>query len=147
MTSDTSTTQDHLFPLHAAIGTPPAGKSCGRLANGFPDLAIQQAVFDGDVEDPQLLDAARAVCASCPVLGDCRLYAEDSLDDTTFLAGATATERRRLHGRAARARHRKQVVTSMRAAGITIPEISFYSGYPIRTIEADLARQARDGGI
>ncbi|GIE32249.1 hypothetical protein Ait01nite_052940 [Actinoplanes italicus] len=147
MTPATNPTQDHLYPLLTAIGTPPAGQKCGRLASGFPDLTVQQAVFDGDVEDPRLLDAARAVCTSCPVLSDCRLYAEASLDQTTFLAGETATERASRQGRTARARHRRQVVRSMRAAGVTIPEISFYSGYPMRTIEADVAQRTRADAV
>ncbi|MGN9778580.1 WhiB family transcriptional regulator [Micromonospora sp. H33] len=130
---------DLLYPLLAAVGVPPQGGACGRSAPAFPDGSTQQAVFDGDVEDPALLAAARAVCASCPSLEACTVYAAESLDKTTFLAGLTATEREAFRRRSERTLHRRTVVERMRAENITASEISFYTQYPMRSVELDMA--------
>ncbi|MEU8186720.1 WhiB family transcriptional regulator [Micromonospora carbonacea] len=96
-------------------------------------------MFDGDVEDPAWIAAARAVCTSCPSLVACTAYAATSLDKTTFLAGLTATEREAVRRRSERTLHRKAVVKRMRAEKVIASEISFYTQYPMRSVELDMA--------
>lgn len=107
---------------------------------------MQQAVFDGEAESADLIAAARRVCATCPVLRECQVYAEESLDESTFLAGQTADERSADLRRAATTRHRRTVVDRMATAGVSHKEISFYTEYPLRSIEADVARAAASSG-
>ena len=133
---------DYLYAELTAAGNPPQGGACAGQIVGFPDAQVQQGVFDGEVDDAGLLDVARAACAASPVLDACRQFADDSLDEHTFLAGMTAAERSRSSRRALRTRHRKTVVQRMRATGVTVAEIMFYTGYPTRSIEADLAELA-----
>ncbi|OXM50612.1 hypothetical protein CFP71_27060 [Amycolatopsis thailandensis] len=135
---------DYFYPELTAIAVAPRGGVCSSEVTGFSDRQVQQAVFDGENDDPGLLANARATCAACPALAACRQFAEVSLDDTTFLAGTTAEERSRAARRAPRTRHRRAVVERMRKAGVTIPDITFYTGYPTRSVEADLARSERD---
>ncbi|WP_427888648.1 WhiB family transcriptional regulator [Kribbella sp. GL6] len=137
-----STALDTLYPPLTAVGTPPPSGSCARLAGDFTDQATQQAVFDGDVDAPALVAAARRVCATCPVLRECRTYAEDSLDQFTFLAGRSAEERATGRRRATTTQHRRTIVGRMRAAGISSKEISFYTSYPLRSVEGDAAHLA-----
>ncbi|MGW1447618.1 WhiB family transcriptional regulator [Micromonospora sp. NPDC002411] len=143
MPSSKHTAEDLLYPLLTAVGEPPHTGFCGLLAPGFPDMRTQQAVFDGDSEDLPLLAAARAVCASCPSLEDCTVYATESMDNTTFLAGLSATEREAIRRRSERTLHRRAVVRRMRAEDVTAAEVSFYTGYPLRSIELDMAGLAR----
>ncbi|MGK5675146.1 WhiB family transcriptional regulator [Micromonospora sp. URMC 106] len=96
-------------------------------------------MFDGDLEDLPLLAAARAVCASCQSLKDCTVYATESMDKTTFLAGLTAAEREAVRRRSERTIHRRTVVGRMRAENVTASEVSFYTEYPLRSIELDMA--------
>jgi WhiB family redox-sensing transcriptional regulator len=124
-----------------ATGTPPLTGSCGRPAAGFPNRQEQQAVFDGEIDNPALLAVARSVCAACPVRAACQRFADDSLDDTTFLAGKTAAERARARRRSTLTLRRKTVVGRMREAGVTVPEIVFYTGFSKRSVESD--RRAR----
>jgi hypothetical protein len=134
---------DYLYAELTAVGTPPQGGLCAGQIEGFPDRRIQQAVYDGEVEDPDPLDVARRTCRTCPVLADCHRFADDSLDETTFLAGMTAAERSQTTRRPARTRHRKAVVLQLRGAGVTVPEIAFYTQNSTRSIEADMAEFTR----
>lgn len=75
---------------------PPAGRgACARWCpDHFVSGEVQQAAFDGDPLVPlRDIAAARAVCRSCPLLEACHRYANESGDEYTFLAGATAAER------------------------------------------------------
>ncbi|WP_123744637.1 WhiB family transcriptional regulator [Saccharothrix texasensis] len=142
MSTPKRSNSDHLYPELTAVGTPPLGGTCTDQVAAFPDHQTQQAVFDGEFDDPDLLDAARGTCASCPVLAACRRYADDGLDDTTFLAGTTAMERSRAHRRSTKTRRRKAVVARMREAGVTVDEIVFYTKFSKRSIEGDIAELA-----
>ncbi|MGX1614786.1 hypothetical protein ACWIF8_12925 [Micromonospora chalcea] len=67
------------------------------------------------------------------------VYAAESLDKTTFLAGLTAAEREADRRRSDRTLHRRKIVGRMRAENVTASEVSFYTRYPLRSIELDMA--------
>ena len=54
--------------------------------------------FPVSEEDPQV-DAAKQVCAACPVLDDCLAYALSTNQTEGVWGGMTGTERRRLRRR------------------------------------------------
>lgn len=76
--------------------TPPDGG--GACATHDPSLfetpRRQQLAFDGEALDPARdYPAARAMCTACSLLKACRKYADDSLEEHTFIAGMTPAER------------------------------------------------------
>ncbi|MFC1417305.1 WhiB family transcriptional regulator [Streptacidiphilus cavernicola] len=84
--------------LYAAIEpiAPPVGTgSCTEHDPvRFASPGRQQKAFDGEAEDPEKdYPAARALCLGCPLLEDCRDYADRSGEGHTFLAGQTAEQR------------------------------------------------------
>ena len=77
---------------HVCVGEIPAYGACSRVTP--LERRLLQPVWDGDSEKASLVERARKICLSCPVLESCRRYASDNLVEDGFLAGLTATQRR-----------------------------------------------------
>lgn len=75
----------------------------GRAACRREDPELFFPIGRDDVERPEV-DAAKEVCARCPVLDECLAYALATRQPDGIWGGLTTTERRALARRRARAR-------------------------------------------
>jgi hypothetical protein len=136
--------------LHLALEpiTPPPGPGACATHDPvrFASPQRQQAAFDGDPINPmEDYKAARAICLKCPVLADCRRYAEDGREEYTFLAGLSPDQRRaRRHKQAEIAKRRLQV-DALRALGAPTSVIADLVGRDPSLVRADLRTPKQHG--
>lgn len=150
---DTDTFIDTTAPenLYVALEpiTPPAGTAaCAAYDRGrFASPQRQQAAFDGKPVDPAAdYQAARAICLGCPLLAACRRYAEDSLDEVTFLAGLSPGQRRAHRCKKNEVAKRRLQVDALRALGAPTSVIAELVGRDPSLVRGDLralGQQAR----
>lgn len=120
---------------------PPAGDAaCGEYHSTLFDSPERQwAVFNDDPVNPKVdYPAALALCSSCPILTECRQYALDSREEDTFLAGMTASDRRRLFTKRTEVAKRRRQVEVLHRIGAPTPVIAELLGRDPSLVRRDL---------
>jgi transcription factor WhiB len=115
-----ATTAPEILYLALEPVTPPNGTAaCATHDPGLFDTPRrQQLAFDGEAIAPGLdYQAARVMCAACPLLDACRRYADKSCEEHTFLAGMTAAERSTRRTKKAEIAKRHQQVQELHRLG------------------------------
>lgn len=125
------------------VGEIPADGACGR--GTALERRLLRPVWDGDSEKPALVERARKICLSCPVLESCRRYSTGNLVEDRFLAGLTSAQRRATWTRRDRVALRRHQVRALYEAGATVTDMVEVLETPRRTIEADIATLGLSG--
>lgn len=129
-----------LYAALEPIALPSGQSACATHdSHRFATPQRQQATFDGDPVDPVSdVAAARALCATCPMLTACGKYAETGGDDVTFLAGQTADQRRVQRSKSTEVARRRRQVRALHEIGAPTPVIADLLNRDPSLIRSDL---------
>jgi hypothetical protein len=128
---------------HLVLGEIPSSGECTRMS--APERRLLQPVWDGDSEEPALVERARKICATCPVLVECRRFAAANLIEHGFLAGMPAAQRRDTWTRRDRVALRRHKVGALHREGAAVADMMEVLKTPRRTIEADIKALGLNG--
>jgi WhiB family redox-sensing transcriptional regulator len=128
---------EHWTEPASPVPAPPEWRQHGACRGIDPDLFYP--------ERGESLEAAKQICAACPVRGECLDFALDLNEKFGVWGGKSERERRKLrrrqHGPTGASDERRRQVRTMHAGGVPVTDIARELGVSTRTIHRYLQPQ------